>query len=848
MAVTFEEAKAFVEDAIKARSSWLTVADRSWDELKKRQRNGRIWSVTPNSSRRRARYPAWYSIFKIRGPLLLSRVGIPIGKDMTQDGNDNIGATAAICLERLAVNLARSFDFFDVMAAARDDFLATNIGQVRGYYERDTIKEKVKEYLTPQKQMNEMGQEDVVFVGADGEAIMSDEIMQDDAGYFIEHEQTIDVENERICLDPVLYRELYVDPLIRRWQRCKRVAFGDYYSRDEFRGMFGEKALAGISLPEDDRPGQEENKNKQQMIKVFEYWDMYARKCYWFAEHGDGFIEPKGEYQPEEFEEDEQPNGLYDLEGFFPCPKPLIMNAPTDEFWPVPEFYQVVEITEDIHTIFSRMMALTRAIRVRLLFDNNVDSLQALINEASEGDAIGVPNLAQSLMTAGGSLNNVVQYLPVGEMIEGLNQIYAALEQRLQALFKLTGTSDLLQGLTTTNTDKTLGERQMEEKYAINQIAEAQRKMQEFVRDSYQLMCEMALKNFKDASLDQYIIPQTLQPEHQERYRAAIGLLRDNSKRFRIELETDSTIAINESYDKAMRVELVNVLTQAIERTAATAQTSPALVGIELHCLKYLIQGMRQGKMFQNEITQAIDQAIKSAQAAPPAFNKEEEAVKLKAQELQMRAQEIGATMQIEQYKVQSNERLEMLKIQQDSQIAALGNQIKQFELQMEQGKSIADLELSYAQLTAEINKAQQELQIKHDGLLVELRKVTDKKEVDQFAATIEMQLAPYQQQLETYKLQLDQAELQLRAQEQALKEQQQSFQAMNTQVDNQRQELRMQLDAVALKHEMSKPPEIPPITINMPQPATVKKRVKIKRDEMGQMTELEQSDEQAAE
>jgi hypothetical protein len=848
MAVTFEEAKAFIADAIKARDSWLTVADRSWDEIKKRQRNGRIWSVTPNSSRRRARYPAWYSIFKIRGPLLLSRIGIPIGKDTTQDGNDNVGATAAICLERLAVNLARSFDFFDVMAAARDDFLATNVGEVRGFYERDTVKEPVKEYITPQKRMDNMGNEEVIFIGSDGEEVMSDEIMQDDTGYFIEHEQTIDVENERICLEPVLYREFYVDPAIRRWARCKRVAFANYYSRDEFRDIFGDKALMGISFPEDDKPGEYENKSKQQMIKVFEYWDLYERKCYWFAEYGEGFIEPKGEYQPEEFEEDEQPNGLYNLEKFFPCPKPLLMNAPTDEFWPVPEFYQVVEITEDIHTIFSRMMALTRAIRVRLLFDNNVESLQALINEASEGDAIGVPNLAQSLMSAGGNLANVVQYLPIAEMIEGLNQTYTALEQRLMALFKLTGTSDLLQGLTTTNTDKTLGERQMEEKYAINQIAEAQRKMQEFVRDSYQLICEMALKNFKDSSLDQYIIPQTLQPEHQERYRAAIGLLRDDTKRFRIELETDSTIALNEQYDKAMRVELVNTLTQAIERTANTAQTSPALVGIELHALKYLIQGMRQGKMFQNEITQAIDQAIKAAQSAPPAFNKDEEAVKVKEQELQIKAQEVQATMQLQQYKVQSDERIQVMKLQQDGQIAALGNQIKQFELSLEQGKSVADLELSYAQLTAEVNKAQQELQLKHDALLVEIRKITDKKEADQFAAMIDMQLQPYQQQLEGYRLQLDQAELQLRAQEQALKEQQQSFQAMNTQIDNQRQEMRMQLDAVALKHEMTKPPEIPPITINMPQPATTKKKVKISRDELGNMTELIQSDEQSAE
>src|SRR5262245_45657848 len=118
MTLSIEEAKAFITDARKAREPWLKMAEKSWGEIKKRQQNHRLWSITPNSLRRRSRYPAWYSIFKIRQPLLLSRIGIPIGKDTTQDGNDNVGATAAICLERLAINLARSFNFFDVLCSA----------------------------------------------------------------------------------------------------------------------------------------------------------------------------------------------------------------------------------------------------------------------------------------------------------------------------------------------------------------------------------------------------------------------------------------------------------------------------------------------------------------------------------------------------------------------------------------------------------------------------------------------------------------------------------------------------------------------------------------------------------
>ena len=838
MPISIEEAQAFVSDAEKAREEWLSIAERSWWEIKKRQKNGKPWSMSPNSTRRRSKYPAWYSIFKIRQPLLLSRIGIPIGKDTTQDGNDNIGATAAICIERLAVNLARSFNFFDVMAAARDDFLATNFAIVRAYYERDEIKERVKEYITPQQ----MPDGQMMFVDSQGMITQSDNIMQDDEGYFVYHDEVVDVENEKVCLEHVLYKNIYVDPGITRWGRCKRLGFAEFYSEREFKETFGAKALLTIPREDDQKQGGSEASPKNRSIKVIEYWDAYDKECVWFVDGSKEFIEPLGYMVPNDDEDEEyqELNGLYDLEKLFPVPEPLIINAATDEFYPTPEYFQLVEIFEDIHTIFARMVALTRAVRARLLYDNNIEGLQAALNEANEGDAFGVDNLAQSLSTAGGSLENVVQYIPVEKLIQSLANMYTALEQRLNVVYKLTGTSDLLQGLITDPTQRTFGERQMTEKYALNQLAEPQRKMQEFVRDSYELLVEMALKNFKEASLDQYIMPQTMQPEDQQRYRAALGMLKANRKRFRIELETDSTIALNEEYDKKMRIELVNTLTQAMEKTAGIAQTSPALIIPELHCLKYLIQGFRQGKMFQSEITQAIDNVIQQAEqaraSAVPPFNKDETMAKLKGQELQ-------ASNQLRIAELQSNEKIEIAKLQQNQQIASIESQLEQFKLQMEQGAKSQDIQLKYTELNAEIGKAQAELQIKRDELLVELRKVTDKKEIDQFQVMMEQQFKPYEQQLEAYKLQIDEAELQLKRQDQALVAQDQSFQAMNTQVDNMRQEMRMKMEAAELMHEMRKPPEMPPITINMPEPKSRKKKIKVNKDEFGNVTDYEASD-----
>ena len=846
MPISIEEAKAFIASCCKDKEDWQKLADKSWSEIKKRQQNHRLWSITPNSLRRRSRYPAWYSIFKIRQPLVLSRIGIPIGKDTTQDGNDGIGAVAAICKERLAISLAKTFDFFDVMCRCRDDFLVTNFGMSRGYYERKEIKQEVKEYIKPQK--TEDGQ-DVIFYGADGKEILSDEIMQDDEGYFIEHEQVIDVDEEKVCLEHVLYKEVYIDPGIRSWKRRKRLAFAEWYSVNEFKEIFGAAAYAKIPQPDKTQEGSDEASPKIQDIKVFEYWDEYESDILWWPENGPEFIKPNGYMMPtDENESDEAKNGLYDLEGFFPCADPLVMNAPTDSFWPVPEYYQMYEILEDIHTIFSRMVAMTTAIRSRLLFDNSIEGLQEALNEATAGDAFGVDNLAKSLAENGGTLKGVVQYVPVDEMIEGLNQLYTALDQRLQTVYRLTGTSDLLQGLSQDNSGKTLGERQIEEKYATNQLYEPQRKMAEFVRANYELLCEMALKNFKDSSLDMYIMPQTLQPEQQQMYRAALGMLKENTKRFRIELETDSTIALNEQYDKNMRIELVNALTSSLEKTAAVAQQSPELTQVTLHAMKYLIQGFRQGKMFQNEITQAIDNVIKQVQSEaenqPPPFDKDQTMAFLEKQKLDSSNQLAVLKMQSDEKKeiiqLQSNERIKMMELSQAGQVAMLKDRVDQATLSINQAKAVQELQLQYATLQADMTKAQQDLTVKREALMVEMRKISDEKELAAFKIQMDQQLKPYELQLEMQRQQIDQVELQLRARDQALKAQEQQMVDAHVTTDNILQKQRLELDMASLQHEVSKPPELPPITINQAPKNVASKSLKVKTDKAGNIKSLE--------
>lgn len=842
MPVSIEEVKSFYEQAESYRKEWLETAEASWDEIKRSVTGGRAYAGE-GLLKKRKRYPAWWSAYKIRQSLVLSRVGIPIGRDTTEAGSDTIGATAALLKERLAKNLVKEFDFFDVLCAARDDALVTNFGQVRAYYERDEIKEPVKEYL----QAVTLADGTQELVDTTGEPVRQPEVLEDDQGIFIYKKQVVDVEQERVCLEPLLFKDVRVDPKARRWNRVRRISFDTYYSKPEFIKWFGRQAFNDLAQCE--RARDSEAWEKAQTIKVVEYWDAYENEVVWWPEHGENLVTPKVSQLPGNNDglEIEEQKGLYNLPKFFPCPPPLVINAPTDCFWPVPEYHQLRDLLEEIHLIFMRMFSIANGIRAKLLYDSNVPGLKEVIEGETDGDSFGVPNLAQALASVGGNLDRVVQYVNVEPLVRSLEVIYGQLEQRLNSFYRLSGTSDLLQGLEADRAkDRTLGESQMLEKHALNQLAELQHKMQEFVRASYELVTDVALRNFKDESLERYIIPATLSGTHKANYPAALQLLKEEDQRFRIELETDSTITINEQYDKAMRSELVEIMTNSIQRVAETAQTQPALFAIQLHALKFLIQGFRHGKMFQEEITQAIDNVIKEAEAAAenaePAFDKDQAELAFKERELQTKTQiesaKINTDAQLKTLEIQSQERIEAIRLQQDAALSNIQAQIDSFKVQSEAAKNQDQTALKLEEIKASIATAQQEIALKRDELLIEMQKAAGQQGIDEFRAMLEKQKQEFEATLAGRQQALEERLGMLDEQEKLLTE-------ARLQQEHQLNKLSQKVDIISAVKELQKGPEIPPITVNLeaPKPAKKKKTFNIKRDADGNLMSVEAED-----
>ena len=851
--LTIADVKQFIADADEKREDFLNVGDRSWREIEKRNKKGELYGGRDlDKARRWTKFPLWWSCLKIRQPITFARVPIPILKD-TQ-GDDPFGRTACVLGERLTRGILKTFEIHPEFAAANDDFLVTNFGWGRVFYRKTDCVEEEKVRLQvlqpePQEQLGPDGQPipqeplPPIFLTPDGQ-VVTDGILDDEFGPYLLTGQEVVVDNEEVYFESGLYCNLYVDATARRWNAVTRLAFEYQYSYREFKEKFGQAAIDKLSIDD------VEKHKKGEPIICFEYHDKFLKEVRWFAENSEDFFQPLEIAALTDKKKGYDNSDLYGLTGFFPCTEPLLINASTKDFWPTPEFFQVSDIIEDINSIVGRMILLTKAIRVRFLFDSSVKELKSLIGEAGEGGGLGVPNLEQSLMNGKGSLANLVAYFPVAEMIDGLKNMYLAFEQRLNMFYQVTGISDLIRGQTNPDSDKTFGERQMEGKFALNRIEPFQRRLQEWIKDNYQLLMELALKMFSDKSLDEYITPQTLDQEDKQRYVAALELLRANKRRrFRVDFETDSTIAINEQWRKKQATDMANVLTKAMESTANVAQTQPELAATELAVLKHLIGEFSDGKLFIDEIQDSIQKVIeKVSQPKPPEFNKDAAAHEIAQARLafdQERAlfqdglqqQKQTAEQQLEQSKIQAEAQIEVAKLQQQERFEAFANQLAQIKMGNEAGLKTAELNQKAQELQAQIALSQEELISKRNEFLLEARQIASQTEVKQLELIIDARVAEQKKKLDELYFSLEREKVILDEKEKYMTEQ-------RLQAEHQLEVLTSVTELHRSLKEIKETPP-PPITVNLevPQKPKKKRKSKIIRDETGTATHLEDED-----
>lgn len=418
------------------------------------------------------------------------------------------------------------------------------------------------------------------------------------------------------------------------------------------------------------------------------------------------------------------------LDGFYPYPRPLTGTTSTDSDIPTGQFKIDKALLDELNEVMKRIMSIRKVIRVVGLHDRQIsDSLIKLKNKDD-----GTTEPANFPADKNGLLKSGLDWFPFEKASKALQDLIQYSEFLINRLYQQDGIPDIVRG--SSNPNETLGAQQIKSNFTVIRTNKKQADVQRFVRDLLSLKAQIIFEPglFSDEMIYMMCGADSYSEEEKQLYPAAMALLRDDKLRtFKIDIETDSTIAVDEESDKQTAIEAYTAMNNAINTSFQVMQMDPEL-GLTMAEMGLYVAGRFRGSRDwqssiqrwidkkENELAeqQRIDEAIKNGEMEPPPPPVDPEQLKAEADQ------------NIAEMKLQIEQQKAMHKAQLDEAIA-------QHKAAMEQMKTMSDIQMKQAKLEADSILKEKEVALKANIARMELMQesmaASEKNKLDTIAS-----------------------------------------------------------------------------------------------------------------
>ena len=513
-----------------------------------------------------------------------------------------------------------------------------------------------------------------------------------------ETEPQEEIEYECAPTDYVHWKD-FGHSVARTWEEVTCVWRWVYMTREALTERFGEKVSKKIPLdsgPETLKTYGQSNKERTR-AKVCELWDKETGRVYWFTKNYSELI-------------DERDDPL-ELEGFFPCSKPLYSTTTSDTLIPVPDFVLYQDQANELDILSDRIDGLVKALRIRGVYDASQPALQRLLTEGDNNTLIPVDQWMA--FTEKNGLKGSIDLLPIEELANALLQCYRARQEIKAQIYEITGISDIIRGAS--QASETATAQQIKGQYAGLRLRSMQEEVALFASELIRLKAQVICSKFQPQTILAYAAASQMSQPDQQMIPQAMQLMQDNPLRnFRIEVDADSLVQLDEQQNKRDRVEFLTAFGGFMREALPVGQQSPELVPMLVELMKFGIGAFKQAKPIEGVLDVALEQ-MKQKQAGPQQQKPDPEMMKMQAQQQsdQMRVQadtqaaqaKMQAEMQMTQAKAQADMQVEQMKMQHAAQ---LEQQKLQFEgqlknMEMQAAKERTELEAATKIMVARI-------------------------------------------------------------------------------------------------------------------------------------------------
>ena len=499
-------------------------------------------------------------------------------------------------------------------------------------------------------------------------------------------------QNQRVPYEHLDRADFLHEPA-RKWQEVGWVAKRAWLTRDQGLRRFGD-IFAKVDLKErKDQPNSSEatEYKTEKKGEVWEIWSKTKDCVVWVAEG----LEEALDIRPP----------FLKLDGFFPCPKPAYSTLERRKLVPVPDYYYYKDQLDEINELTARISALSEYLRMKGFYAGGAGELGEAIEIAlkqQDNNAVLIP-VANMAALGGLSLKDSVIWLPVAEVATTIKELILLRRQLIDDVYQITGLSDIMRGATDPN--ETLGAQELKSQYGNIRIKERQAELVRFARDLTRIAGEIMAENFTArtfADMAQMDLPtqaaiqqqaeQIMQAAADPRMAAAaqenpeqaaqlkaqaekqlqdlentvtiekvISLLREQRIRpFVLDIETDSTIQVDENTEKQRRTEFLGALAGTIQQLTPLVQAQPAAGPFAAEMIKFAVAPFRAGRSMTAVIEEFTETIRKQAQqaASNPSPNEAQVKAEAEKQRLAFEAKKHDNEMQLKRDEINlTNER-----------------------------------------------------------------------------------------------------------------------------------------------------------------------------------------------
>lgn len=575
-------------------------------------------------------------------PAIYNSTPVPDVRDRHRTGNQIVRDVAEIYERVIAQMIDDNALDTEIEASAQDTFMAGR-GVVRVKFDADVTE------TDPQITLNEMGQP-------------------------VEVPQGPTVSNESLGFEVVSWRDYREGPA-SRWSDVPWVAFRHWFDNESLEDIADPaiKGGDGITEGKSDADGD---------VEVWEIWCRESGRVYFLNKTASEILKVVDD--------------PLELTGFFPVHRPVQPITLTGRRTPVCPFTIYKKLADELDETTRRINVIIKGLKVRGWIVGASDDV-AKIEMAGDNELIPLSGFQNAAATGG--IDKAIVWWPVDTAIVVLRELYATREQTKQAIYEITGISDIVRGAS--QSAETATAQQIKTQWGSLRIKKMQRLIERQVRDLFVICSEIIASKFSTETLMK-ISGIEITEQHE-------ALLRDPAAQYRIDVESDSTVRADLSRMRGELGEFLNGTAQYFNVMAPLVAQAPEAAEPVADIYGAFARLHNLGKQGEDAIERLIE--IAKGAAKEPRPNPEAEAAQAQAQaDAQSKAQEQevkGQELTIRAREAEAKSALAQAQFEWQKIVESTNMKFQEAELFLKYGEAKVRAELESRKIDA-VNKKDQ--------------------------------------------------------------------------------------------------------------------------------------------